>query len=40
VDEGRAVLDELEVGVSVVLEGRGVVRVGVGGQGVGRWLSA
>ena len=31
-DEGRAVLDEMEVGVSVVLEERDAVRVGVGGS--------
>lgn len=39
-DEGRAVLDEMGVGVSVVLEERDAVRVVVGGLGVGQWLSA
>ena len=39
-DEGWAVLDEMGVGVGVVLEERDAVRVGVAGRGVGRWLSA
>jgi len=35
----QAVLDEMDIAITVVLEKRVAVRVSVRGRGVGRWLS-